>query len=63
MKSADEEIAIKVTNKLQETGQWSNNFINKFASFIKDGKVSSSDIIFLVETQRDENCENKETKK
>jgi hypothetical protein len=56
MKSADEEIAAKVITKLQENGRWSKDLIDKFDRFIKDGKVSSSDIIFLVENQKnDEN--------
>jgi hypothetical protein len=51
MKSADEEIAIRVTTKLQGDNRWSRDFIDKIALYLKEGKVSSSDIIFLVENQ------------
>jgi hypothetical protein len=51
MKSADEEIAIRVASKLQRDDRWSRDFINKIALYLKEGKVSSSDIIFLIENQ------------
>jgi hypothetical protein len=60
MKSADEEIAVKVTTKLQEDGKWSKDLIDKISFYLKEGKVSSSDIVFLIENQRNEENEVKE---
>jgi hypothetical protein len=56
MKSADEEIAVRVIDKLQETGKWSKALINKIDFCLKEGSVSSKNIIFLIENQdADEN--------
>jgi hypothetical protein len=54
MKSADEEIAVRVTAKLQKNGRWSKDFIDKIALYLKEGGASSDDIIFLIENQKDD---------
>lgn len=60
MMSADEEIALNVTQKLMGTGQWPKDFIDKIGFYLREGKVSSSDIVFLIENQRNEKNEVKE---
>jgi hypothetical protein len=57
VKSADEEIAVKVAAKLQENDRWSKRVVDKVVSFVKEGNVSSDDIIFLLENSKDESNE------
>jgi hypothetical protein len=51
MSKADDEIAAKVSKKLQEQGNWTDNLIKKIVSYIKTGQVDSASINLLVDTE------------
>jgi hypothetical protein len=57
MSTPDEEIALKVSEKLEQTNKWSKKTIDKIALYLKEGNATSIDIISLIENQRPENNE------
>jgi hypothetical protein len=57
MKIPDEEISHKVSVKLTETNRWNKDSIKKITAGVKDGNITTADLIFLLENQRPENAE------
>lgn len=53
----DKEISEKVAAKLSETQRWNRDTVSKIANFVKDGNVTTADLVFLLEIQRPEKAE------
>lgn len=53
----DKEISDKVAAKLSENQRWNKDTISKIANFVKDGNVTTADLVFLLENQRPEKAE------
>lgn len=60
MNTPDEEISLRVFDKLKAVAQWDENVINKISEWVKVGNCSVSDLIFLLENQKlkNENTKN-----
>jgi hypothetical protein len=57
MKTPDEEISNTVLDKLTPLKRWNKTTVNKIAAWVKDGNITASDLIFLLENQRTKNLE------
>jgi hypothetical protein len=57
MKIPDEEISQKVSVKLTEKIRWNKDTIKTITTAVKDGIISTTDLIFLLENQRPESKE------
>lgn len=57
MKKPDEQIATIVLEKLKETKRWNLKTITKISTWITDGNANKSDLIFLIENQREDKNE------
>ncbi len=57
MKIPDEEISQKVSVKLTEKSSWNKDTIKTITTAVKDGIISTTDLIFLLENQRPESKE------
>jgi len=55
MKIPDEEISNRVSAKLTETNRWNKEAINRITAGVKDGNITTADLIFILENQRPEN--------
>lgn len=53
----DKEISEKVAAKLSEAQRWNKDTVSKIANFVKDGNVTTADLVFLLEIQRPEKAE------
>ncbi|NCB47240.1 hypothetical protein EOM81_09515 [bacterium] len=53
----DKEISDKVAAKLSENQRWNKDTVSKIANFVKDGNVTTADLVFLLENQRPEKAE------
>ncbi len=53
----DKEISDKVAIKLSETQRWNEETVSKIANYVKDGDITTADLIFLLENQRPEKPE------
>jgi len=57
MKIPDEEISNRVLTKLTETQRWNKDTLTKISTWVKDGNITTSDLIFLLENPRPANRE------
>ncbi len=57
MNIPDKEISEKVAAKLTENQRWNKDTVSKIANFVKDGNVTTADLVFLLENQRPEKAE------
>ena len=57
MKIPDEEISQKVSVRLTEKSRWNKDTIKTITAAVKDGIISTTDLIFLLENQRPESKE------
>lgn len=59
MTTPDEEVSYKVSEKLTALKSFNTKTIDKIVSWIKDGNITSYDLIILLETQRSKNKDTK----
>lgn len=57
MNIPDKEISEKVAAKLSENQRWNKDTVSKIANYVKDGDITTADLIFLLENQRPEKAE------
>lgn len=54
MKNPDEEISIKVSAKLKTDDGLSDSLVSKVSEWVRTGNCSMTDLIFLLESQKNE---------